>query len=237
MTMNFPLLLLLFALNASDDVPAPSVHPNVKHKGRRIEAALVLPARVNIVQQGIRGANSMPDLEEDIARRLSVLVSAYLASKGVKILPAASGDDESEAVRHEQAEMQRRYDVLDAQIVRKPNGVSKGRFALGDSVAAYGSAAAGDSIVFIRGRATVLDKAQKVIGSVPGPWMWGAKDQTFEGRIVVVDSRSGDVLLFVPFTTYGHGWKLEVDELLPRIQDSMRRMQPSLADVLGVKGK
>ena len=228
--MNSFLLPLLLAVTAVVEVPPPTVHPKVKRGGRRIETAHITPARVTIAKRGIKGADRMPDLEEDIGRRLTALVSSYLGSKGVKLLPAA---DSGESAQYEQADLQRRYDTVDQQLSSKPGGVSNGRVTLSDAVAASRPAAGTDCIVFIRGKATVLDRTERIIGTVPGPWMWAAKDQVFDGHLAFVDSRSGEVLIYAAFTTYGYGWKLSVDELLPRLQDTIRQMRPPASAVFG----
>jgi len=191
----------------------------------------VLPAQVTITQVGVASSTSLPAEASRIGDALPAVVKGYLKSKGASILEPATNESADE--RAQLAEIQQRYDVVDLQMLKHPKGVVRGRYTLGDVVAAYPPAASADTLVFIRGHGKVTTLFQKAIGTAPGPWMWLAKSQFFDGRIAFVDARSGEVLLLLLFATSDHGWKQSVEELLPRIKDAALLMVPPIHEVVG----
>jgi hypothetical protein len=229
MMLRILAILTLFAL----ETRAQFVNSKLKQVRHRFQTVLVFPAQIGISKAGFRGSSSMPDKADEIGEGLSAVVRTYLSGKGVKVLASFPSSDGSDGQRYALAEMQRRFDTVDVQMLKNPKGVRRGRFTLSDTVTAYSPAASADSLVFIRGAGSVLDRAERTMGRVPGPWMWAAKDQRFDGRIAFVDARSGEVLLLLAFTTYGHGWKQTAEELMPRIQDSTSQMPIPIYDLLG----
>ena len=222
------LLSFLFVHDSS----AQFLNSKLKHSRRRIQVILVLPAQVSLAKAGIKGSESMPDDADKLGNDLYSLLCKYLSNHGAKVLPNPLEGDQSNPAKYALAEMQRKYDNTEVQMLRDPRGVRKGRFTLGDSVAAYVPAADADTLVFVRGSGPVLDRAEKLMGRIPGPWMWSAKGQIFDGRLVFVDARSGEVLVFIAFTTNG-GWRKTAEDVMPRIQDSMLHLPVPPSDLLG----
>lgn len=103
------------------------------------------------------------------------------------------------------AEIQRRYDGVDTQILRSPAGVKTGRYRLGDQVATYGPASSFETIVFVRGRGRV----KSLHGS------------EFAGRLTLVDAQSGEVLAFSEFRCDSHHWEKSAKELKSHIRESL----------------
>jgi hypothetical protein len=211
---------------------AQFVNSKLKHGKRRIQVILVLPAQVSLAKAGIKGSEGMPEEGDKLGNDLYTLVCTRLSGYGAKVLANPLEADRSDTARYALAEIQRKYDTTEVQMLRNPRAVGKGRYTVGDSVASYAPAADADTLVYIRGSGTVLDRTEQLMGRIPGPWMWSAKGQIFDGRLVFVDARSGEVLVFVAFTTYG-GWKKTAEELMPRIQNVMLHLPVPIYDFLG----
>jgi len=225
-------IFFVFVILLAPAVQGQFVNSNLKRSKRRFQTVQVLPARVSLTKVTFKGRSSMPNEADKLGQDLSGVIRGYLSENGVKVLAPLDGTS-SVAGRSALADIQGRYDKLEVQILKNPKGIRKGRFTLGDGVASYLPAGNADSLIFIRGNGSVLDHSQKAIGLIPGPWMWLAKDQRFDGRITFVDARIGEVLLLLVFTTYGRGWKQTAEELMPRIKDSIIQTPLRMCDRLG----
>jgi hypothetical protein len=226
--------LLLTVYLAGPHMQAQFLNSKLKHKRHPIHSVLLFPTQVNISDAGITGSSNLPEESQKIGDDLSAVVRTYLTAHSALVLPLPDAP-RSDAERYQLAEMQKRYDVAEPQILKHPKDVSKGRFTLSDSVAAYIPAASVDALIFIRGKGVVTSRTEKALGRVPGPWMWASKDQYFDGRITFVDAHSGEVMLLLAFTTYGHGWKQTAEELMPRIKDAALKMPVPIHEILGTK--
>ena len=117
-------------------------------------------------------------------------------------------DEHVSADQSKLAQIQRIYDGIEAQIVRSPGGIKKGRYTLGDQVATYGPASSFETIVFVRGQGKLklLCKGQ------------------FTGRLTLVDARNGEVLAFSEFTCDSHSWPKSANELESHIRESLAEL-------------
>jgi hypothetical protein len=226
--MRVFVLLALFTLSAQEQF----VNSKIRHVKHRFQTALVFPAQVSIVRITIRGKSSMAAEGDRIGDGLSAVVHAYFSGKGVKVLSAVEAvrtDVERDALQ----EMQRKYDTLALQMLKSPKGVRTGRFTLGNSGNICTSADCPDSLIFVRGKGSVLDQAERMMGLIPSPFAWFSKDQRFDGSIGFADARSGELLLLLEFTTYGHGWNETAEELKPRVRDAAIKMPIPIETLLG----
>jgi hypothetical protein len=211
------LRIAVAGLVAAAGLQAQYVNARLKRNNPNVRSVVVLPAQVEI-----RTAGGSPLIDESVKLGvdLTSIVIDFLKSKGANVMPALV---ESQAV-------QKSYDAIDHEITKHPQGITKGHYTIG-SIADVATAA--DTLVFIRGRGTVTVPLEKIMANTPSPLMWFTKDQAFEGRIVFADSHSGEVLLLIPFTTFGHGWKKTAEELRPRIASGALPMRPPIHEIIG----
>jgi hypothetical protein len=204
------------------------LNSKMKRGARCFRTVLVFTGQVSLQRVGVKGVERMADEDDKFGGELSTMVSNFLTKNEVKVLAAPPEAAPGENGACTAAEMQRKYDVVERPMCRHRGGVGRGRFTLGDSVAAYAPAAQADTLVFLRGSGTVIQRpegARKQIGNL---LLMGVRGQSFDGRMAFVDARSGEVLLFVQFTSYGHGWKGTAEDLMPRILESMSEMPVSI---------
>lgn len=178
---------------------AQQLHPKLTSKEKTLRQLLILPARIEIAKQGMKGGEAMIKESEDVGNAAAAIVSKALVDKGLKVLDnpfTSQALQEDENLKYALADIQKRYDNLAPKIARKPKDITKGRFSLGDEVANLRPGAQADALVFIRGRGTELTSGKKAFGALVG----GASKSTLFVNITVVDSHTGDVLYFARAT-------------------------------------
>jgi len=111
--------------------------PKSPEKQTTIRNVLVLPAKVEIVKQGMRGPEGMAAESELLSTRVEQLVIESLTAKhvdrnqtGASTSPAAGGAQKKYLL----ADMQTRYDALTAKDQEKTKRCKEGRFSLGDEI-------------------------------------------------------------------------------------------------------
>jgi hypothetical protein len=217
----FLIALLSTACICGDD--AQFLNSKLKHRQRRIYSILVLPAQVAVAKSGFKGSEGLWDKSDQFEDKYTTMVAKVLASYGAKVSQISLGAAPSAEDRSALAEIQRKYDSVDAQIMRNRGGVTKGRYTLSDSVAGYAPASSVDTMVFVRGQ-----------GNVPsGKLGSGIRRLLFQGRLAFVDARSGEVLAFLEFMCNSHDWHKSTGELEPHIRNALRAEPVPLHNLLG----
>lgn len=195
------LLLLPFMVGSQARLAAQYFNPEVQEK--LVRRVLILPPRVQVQKLGMRGVEIMSRESEDYGTMIQMVVSTALKENGFDVLvpPASSqagqGDDHPMYII---ADIQSQYDRIEPLLNRKPKDIRKGRFSLGDEVLKVDPGRSTDALVFIRAYAVRLTKGKQVFGLlVPtlNPW------PNMTVSIVLVDSKSGDVLFFTKASTIG----------------------------------
>lgn len=208
--------LLAFSLPGGAQL---QVSPTLKKGGRKICSMLVLPAQFTVLKIGFRGSNGLWEKNDETEDEMTALVAKMLASHSATVSQTRPVTELASDRRSLLAQIQRRYDELDAQLERSPGGVRKGRYGLGDVVAAYPPAATVDTLVFIRGGGQVPANAGGAFTHRFG----------FKSRIGFVDSRTGNLLALISLEcTGGHGRSTSAaGSLAVHLSDSLKE-NPSL---------
>lgn len=170
---------------------AQYLHPRVSGKETNIRRVVILPARVEIVNESMNGPEEMAAASDLLSARVTQLVTEALAAKHVSALPVAPSIDVTEK-KYLLSDLQARYDGLLPKIVKKPKDVKKGRFSLGDEVLNLNLDKSVDAIVFVRGHGQKLTGGKKAFSlltlSLDLPYLMLT--------IGIVDAHTGDVLVF-----------------------------------------
>src|SRR6202040_1648950 len=108
------------------------LHPKITGKQTTIRKVLVLPAKVEIVKQGMRGPEGMAAESELLSTRVEQLVIEGLIAKHVTASAGASTSsaDADAQKKYVLADLQTRYDALLPKIKKKPKDVKRLRFSL-----------------------------------------------------------------------------------------------------------
>lgn len=170
---------------------AQFLHPKITSKEVTVRNVVILPAKVEVVRDSMKGPEGMAAESEELSGRVEKTVTEVLANqKHIKTLgaPASGGDTQG---KYTVADIQAKFDDLLPKVVKKRKDVKKGRFSMGDEVLNLNLDKSADAIVFIRGRGQKLTSGKKtfqlLVGGMPAYLMM---------QIGVVDAHTGDVLVY-----------------------------------------
>jgi len=186
-------LFLLIAIATPLTGRAQFLHPKIATKEATIRNVVIMPAKVDVVRDSMKGPEGMAAESEELSGRVEHLVAEALEVKNVKATtagtaPSADGDAEQ---KYTVADIQARYDDLLPRIVKKRSDVKKGRFTMGDEVLNLNLDKSTDAIVFIRGQGQKLTGGKKAFVALVG----GAPAY-LKLTISIVDARTGEVLVY-----------------------------------------
>src|SRR5215203_7426435 len=122
-------LTVLLAVSGSHPVRAQFLHPKLKSKETTIRSIVVLPAKVNVVRDSMKGPEGMAAESDDLSARVETMVAEVLSKqKHVTTQPAtaapAAGDPQQ---NYNVADFQTKFDDLLPKIMKKRSDVKKGR--------------------------------------------------------------------------------------------------------------
>src|SRR5256885_16807086 len=106
------ILVSLFLFVMVGPIYGQYLHPKVTGKQTQIRNVVMLPAKVEIVRQSMKGPEGMAAESDLLSTRVSQLVSEALATKHINVLAAAGAGEGEAQQKYTVAEMQARYDAL-----------------------------------------------------------------------------------------------------------------------------
>jgi hypothetical protein len=214
------LFLALFVFVVAGPIHGQYLHPKVTGKQTQIRNVVMLPAKVEVVRQSMKGPEGMAAESDLLSTRVSQLVNEALATKHITVLAApTAGAGEGE--KYTVADIQARYDALLPKIEKKRKDVKKGRFSLGDEVLNLHLDKSADAIVFIRGQGQKLTK-----GKTAFTLLVGGLPAYLQLMIGVVDAHTGEVLVFTNPLTQGDATSANDKGLLKAIENSLKKLPP-----------
>ncbi len=188
-------VIFVAAIAAMAPLAARAQVMNAKVTGKEtgIRNVVILPAKVDIVRNTMKGPEGMAAESEELSAQVERTVAEVLATqKKITTLstPATTSDGGAQA-KYTVADLQAKFDDLLPKIMKKRNDVKEDRFTMGDEVLNLNLDKRADAIVFIRGQGQKLSSGKKtftiLVGGVPA---------YLRLQITVVDAHSGDVLLY-----------------------------------------
>ncbi len=181
-----------------------ALHPKIRSREAPIHRIVVLPVKVDISKQGVKGAEGQGKEEEFSATEFTSAVSAALNAVGMQVQTPYSEESlrDNNDLKYAIADVQTKFDQIAPQLFKREKDVEKGRFSLGDTVAVLNAKGDADAFVFVRAAGTKQTKGKAFMtGGVLGMALSGAI--VFRSHIAVVDAKSGDVLFMSDFLTRG----------------------------------
>lgn len=173
---------------------AQFLHPKIKKNETAIHNVVIMPAKVEVVRDSMKGPEGMAAESEDLSNRVEKMLVEVLANKKhVKALntPAASPGEGNAEQKYSIADFQTKFDDLLPKIMKKRSDVKKGRFTMGDEVLNLNLDKSADAIVFVRGQGQKLTSGKKAftifVGGAPA---------YLKMQIGMIDARTGEVLLY-----------------------------------------
>jgi hypothetical protein len=186
-------LVVLLTVSASQPVRAQFIHPKIKSKETTIRSVVILPAKVNVVRDSMKGPEGMAAESEELSARVEKMVADVLSNrKRVTTLPNTAASAEADAQqKYNVADFQTKFDDLLPKIIKKRSDVKKGRFSMGDEVLNLNLEKGADAVVFIRGEGKKLTG-----GKTAFRLLVGGTPAYLALQIGIVDARNGEVLLY-----------------------------------------
>ena len=199
---------------------AQYLHPKITSKQTTIRNIVLLPAKVDIVRDSMKGPEGMGAESEQLSARVSQLISDALTAKHITALPAPSAAAAGDAQqKYTVADIQSRYDDLLSKITRKKKDVKQGRFSMGDEVLNLNLDKKADAIVFIRGRGQKLTSGKKafviLVGGAPA---------YLQLSISIVDAHTGEVLLYTDSVAVGDPTSADTNRVRKSIAKSLKKL-------------
>jgi hypothetical protein len=178
---------------------AQFLHPKISKKETTIRNVVILPAKVNVVRDSMKGPEGMAKESDELsARSEKILAEVLEKQKHVKTLntsSAASGDGEAQQ-RYSVADFQTKFDELLPRIMKKRSDVKKARFTMGDEVLNLNLDKSVDAIVFIRGQGQKSSGGKKTFNVLTSGVLGAMAGQYLKMQIGVIDAHTGEVLLY-----------------------------------------
>jgi hypothetical protein len=212
-------LVVLLTVSGSHQVQAQFIHPKIKSKETTIRSVVVLPAKVNVVRDSMKGPEGMAAESDELSGRVETMIAEVLSKKKhvttLSTTAAAEGDSQQ---KYNVADFQTKFDDLLPKIVKKRSDVKKGRFSMGDEVLNLNLEKGADAVVFIRGEGKKLTG-----GKTAFRLLVGGSPAYLKLQIGVVDARNGEVLLYTDPVLVGDP-TTAVDRLRKALEKSFKKL-------------
>lgn len=201
-------------------VRAQFLHPKISSKQSTIRNVVILPAKVEVVRDSMKGPEGMAAESDILSARVEKMVNEVLATRHVTTLsgPASSSNEGDAQRKYAVADIQAKFDDLLPKIMKKRKDVKKGRFSMGDEVLNLNLDKSADAIVFIRGQGQKLTS-----GKTAFVWLVGGMPAYLKLMIGIVDARNGEVLLYTD-PILGGDPTTAVDRLRKALEKSFKKL-------------
>src|SRR5712691_8366508 len=170
------------------------LHPKISKKETTIRNVVIMPAKVEVMRDSMKGPEGMAAESEELSTRVEKMLSEVLSKqKHITTLsaPAPSSAEGDSQAKYNVADFQTKFNDLLPKIMKKRSDVKKGRFTMGDEVLNLHLDKSADAIVFIRGQGQKLTSGKKafvlLVGGMPA---------FLKMQIGIIDAHNGDVLLY-----------------------------------------
>jgi hypothetical protein len=172
---------------------AQFLHPRINSKQSTIRNVVILPAKVEVTRDSMKGPEGMAAESEELSARVEKMLAEVLAKKHVSTLsgPTSSSAEDNAQQKYTVADVQTKFDDLLPKVMKKRSDVKKGRFTMGDEVLNLNLDKSADAIIFVRGQGQKLTSGKKAFSLLVG-----GTPAYLKLMIGVIDARSGEVLLY-----------------------------------------
>lgn len=215
--------IFVFVFLSAPTTAAQFLHPKVG-KETTIRNVVILPAKVDIVRDSMKGPEGMAAESEELSSRVEEAVAAVLANKKqitrLQTPKPSAGEGDSQT-KYTIADMQAKFDELLPKVMKKRSDVKKARFTMGDEVLNLNLDKSVDAIIFIRGHGKKLTGGKKTFSILVG----GTPAYLFM-QIGIVDARTGEVLVYTDPAFTGDP-TTAVDRLRSALEKGFKKIPPS----------
>ena len=182
---------VLMIASLSPAAHAQFLHPKITSKQVTVRKVVILPAKVEVVRDSMKGPEGMAAESEELSGRVEKMVTEVLANqKHINTLTVSTSGGDPQG-KYTVADIQAKFDDLLPKVLKKRKDVKQGRFSMGDEVLNLNLDKTADAIVFIRGRGQKLTSGKKtftlLVGGMPAYLMM---------QIGIIDAHTGEVLVY-----------------------------------------
>ena len=208
-------------------IHAQFLHPKITSKETIVRTVVVLPAKVNVVRDSMKGPEGMAAESDELSMRVEKMIAEVLSKqKNVTTLalptpptPSTTASDQGGAQpNYTVADFQTKFDDLLPKLMKKRSDVKKGRFTMGDEVLNLNLDKNTDAIVFIRGEGKKLTG-----GKTAFTLLVGGMPAYLRLQIGIVDARNGEVLLYTD-PIFGGDPTTAVDRLRKAMEKGFKKL-------------
>jgi len=218
------LATLLLVGFTSHSIHAQFLHPKITSKEITVRTVVVLPAKVNVVRDSMKGPEGMAAESDELSARVEKMIAeVFSKQKNVTTLsppspPTSPSDQGGSPANYSVADFQTKFDDLLLKIMKKRSDVKKGRFTMGDEVLNLNLDKGTDAIVFIRGEGKKLTG-----GKTAFTLLVGGMPAYLRLKIGIVDAKNGDVLLYTD-PIFGGDPTTAVDRLRKALEKGFKKL-------------
>jgi TonB family protein len=194
MSRNLVVVLTLL-LACITPLPARVEHRDLKSGKKQIHSLALMPIYVDLSKVSMKGAEPMHEEARETELPLTLEIAAVLRDLGYQLdVDSLSKENLARDTdqRYAVDDLQKKFDAELGLMRRKPKGVRKGRFTLGDEVAKLPLTDKVDTLLFVRASAQVMTENRKAFGAA----VRSMGNDTTVMDFGLVDTKTGDVIYF-----------------------------------------
>lgn len=200
MTARFTAVLALLVCGSGPAWSATTIKTVSIANAGPIWNVCILPPEATLARVGMKGGASLTKESQEWAEKLAGAFQHAVTEAGGKAIGNLSTGDllRDDDARQSVVRLQRKYDEISVQLRKKPGGVAKGRYTLGDEIALLPCAGHSDSVSFVQAQGVSSTNGRKAFEIVvsPASGLLSPKAR-FDFWIALVDAKSGQVAAFV----------------------------------------
>lgn len=195
-----PVSVVIFLCAASSVWSEISMSAHANPKNGPIWRVCVMPPDAVVSRIGMKGGSKLEEESEQWAARISVMLGRAIVRAGGAVASDLSAESfqHDDGTREAVVRIRKKYDTIAVQLLKKPGGVEKGRYTLGDEVALLPCARQADALAFPDGRIvlqTAGRKAFDVLAANVGGIL--AAQSRYDIWLSLVDAKTGQVIAFI----------------------------------------
>jgi len=229
MNRRNPAAIALLVCIASPAWSAIATKTNSNPRSTPIWNICVLPADATLTRIGLKGGESLPKESEEWAERLDNTLKHAIEEAGGKVTGDVSVDQlqRDDEARQSVVRLKQKFASISVQLRKKPGGVEKGRYSLGDEVALVPCARQADSLAFVNAHGTASTGGRKafnvLVSGAAGYLMARAR---YDIWIALVDAKNGQVTAFVHEIATGGTTETDPDDTMRKaLASGLKRVQ------------
>jgi hypothetical protein len=223
--LSAAVLAVLIAVLSPLAARAQFLHPKIKSKQSTIRNVVILPAKVDVTRDSMKGPEGMAAESEELSARVEKMLGEVLAKKQITTLggPTSSSSEGDAQQKYTVADIQAKFDDLLPKVMKKRSDVKKGRFSMGDEVLNLNLDKTADAIVFVRGQGQKSTGGKKTFNVLTSGILGAMMGAYLSLQVGIVDAHTGEVLVYTDPILFGDP-TTAVDRLRKALEKGFKKL-------------